>query len=94
MKKWIVGYVIIIALFGGIGLQRHADDWEDAAVIVSGQIVGAKPHRSSKGGTTYAEVISFEFDGETYQFTRSFSSSGYPKIGRLREVIVLSLIHI
>ena len=88
MKKWTILYFIILAVVFGVGIYRHADNWEKTAVIVPGTVVDAKVHRSSDGETTYAEVVSFEFNGEKHQLTRGFSSSGRPKIGRTREVIV------
>ena len=88
MKKWTVLYLIIISVVIGVSVSRHDDNWEERALIVSGQVVGAEQRRGSKGSTTYAEVISFELDGETYRFTRDMSSSSYPKMGRARQVIV------
>ena len=86
MKKWIVLYLIIVAVVIGVGVYRHADNWEKTAVVVSGKVVDAEVHHSDDG-TTYAEIVSFEFQGTTHQLIRSLSSRR-PKIGVVREVIV------
>lgn len=88
MKKWIVLYIAIISVVIGVSVSRHNDNWEKTAVVVPGTVVGAESRRGSKGRTTYAEVISFELNGATHQFARGMSSSGYPKMGRVRQVIV------
>ena len=84
----MVWYFLIVSVLIGVSVTRHADNWEETALLVPGTVVGAEQRRGSKGGTTYAEVISFELDGVTHKFTRGSSSSGYPRIGRQRTVIV------
>ena len=88
MKKWIFFYVLIIFTVLGIGISIHQNKVTANEVIVSGTVVDAARRSTSKGGTTYAEVISFELNGQTHRFARGFASSRYPKMGRVREVAV------
>ena len=52
------------------------------AIRVPGVVVDYASQPGSKGGTVYAPIAAFEFDGEQRRVTGSIYSSGKPKMGK------------
>ncbi len=94
MKKWIQVYLLIAFAVLGIAVCIHTDKAQTQTsgteIIVPGTVVDYEVRSPSDedDSTTYAEVISFELNGQTHRFTRGTSFGWKPKIGRVREIVV------
>ena len=79
-------FFLILAglLFGGVGGYFFRSEWQffKRAIRVPGVVVDYASQPGSKGGTVYAPIAAFEFDGEQRRVTGSVYSSGKPKMGK------------
>ena len=80
---WIMGLA-----FFGVGFLGYMYQYEffRRAIRLQGKVTSYETRRSSKGGTSYVEVISFDFDGQTRTVTSNVGMPFKPKMGTLREI--------
>lgn len=67
----------------GWGMLVYEYRFFKRAIKINGVCTSYASQHGSKGGTTYAPVVSFEFDGEQRQATGTIYSSAKPTIGKL-----------
>ena len=59
------------------------------AILVKGTVTSFSTRRGRKGGTSYIEEVTFEFDGQQHTVSGIIGKSWKPKIGAVREVGVI-----
>ena len=80
---WFMG----LAFFGVgfLGYMYHYEFFRHA-IRLQGYVTSYETRHTSKGGTSYVEVISFDFDGQTRTVTSNIGMPFKPKMGTLREI--------
>lgn len=80
---WFMG-----CAFFGVGFLGYMYHYEffRRAIRLQGHVTSYETRRGSKGGTSYVEVISFDFDGQTRTVTSNVGMPFKPKMGTLREI--------
>ncbi|MBC7546320.1 DUF3592 domain-containing protein [Candidatus Saccharibacteria bacterium] len=78
--------LIVGAVFTGVGFFILKSTKIDPSwVSIPGTVVASSSSVGS-GSTTYAAVVSYQVNGQTYKVTSSSSSSSYPTIGENRNI--------
>lgn len=80
---WVMG-----CAFFGVGwfLSLSYYEFFRRAILVRGQVTSYRERRGGKGGTSYYEVVSFDFDGQTRTVEGNVGGPFKPKMGTVREV--------
>ncbi len=80
---WLMG-----CAFFGVGFLGFMYFYEffRQAIVVPGHVTSYETRRGSKGGTSYVEVVSYEFDGQTHTVTGTVGMPFKPNMGTLRQI--------